>query len=144
MKKIKGFTLIECLIALAILGIASLTMAEIYANISRINMNNHMVNTSLSYQMQMVENKTSTEAVKIPSGETASQTAPPHTRTNVKYVRFEKLDATGAETGEVYSYPVDCYVLLSRDRQNQNSTVSTEISESDMNLRYKYITGYTN
>ena len=30
-KSFRGFTLIECLIALAILGIASLVMAQIYA-----------------------------------------------------------------------------------------------------------------
>ena len=33
--KIKGFTLAECLIALAILGIGSLVMAQIYADVSK-------------------------------------------------------------------------------------------------------------
>ncbi|MGN0587459.1 MAG: type II secretion system protein J, partial [Oscillospiraceae bacterium] len=33
-KSVKGFTLVECLVALAILGIASLIMVQIYANVS--------------------------------------------------------------------------------------------------------------
>ena len=42
-KHIKGFTLIECLIALAILGIASLTMAQIYASVAQRNRNNQII-----------------------------------------------------------------------------------------------------
>ena len=30
-------------------------MAQIYANVSRINLNNHTINTSLAYQMKLVE-----------------------------------------------------------------------------------------
>lgn len=152
MKKIKGFTLIECLIALAILGIASLTMAQIYASISRVNMNNHLVNTSLSYQMKIAEEKTETEAVKLPSNEAASQTMPPHLRTGVKYMRLERSD-----TNDVYSYPVDCYVLLSRDADNNASKTYNPITgtwsdnpnysgatEKDISLRYKFVTGSSN
>lgn len=153
MKKIKGFTLIECLIALAILGIASLTMAEIYANISKINMNNHLVNTSLSYQMQIAEEKTESEAIKIPSNEpTTPETMPPHKRTNVSFLRLERTD-----TNDVYSYPVDCYILVSRDADNNPSKIYnsatdtwsdnpnyTGSKEKDISLRYKFITGYSN
>lgn len=134
MKKCKGFSLIECIVALAILGIASLTMAEIYACISRMNINNHMVNTSLAYQMKMVETKTNSEAVKIPSNETTTTGTPPHMRSNVNHFCIENV-----ETGEIYSFPVDCYVLLSRDRNDKNSDESTEIEESDIKLRYKYL-----
>lgn len=152
MKKIKGFSLIECIVALAILGIASLTMAEIYANISRINRNNHMVNTSLSYQMQIVETKTDTQAVKIESGETVFTGDPPHKRTNVNYFYIEN-----EETGEIYSFPVDCYVLLSRDQNNEPSMLynaSTDTwydnpayqgkEDNEYSLRYKYMQSATN
>lgn len=159
MKKFKGFTLIECLIALAILGIASLTMAQIYAGISKINRNNHLVNTSLSYQMQIAEQKTKTAAIKLPSNETVTPsvpTVPPHERAgtavNVKYMRLERSD-----THDVYSYPVDCYVLVSRDANNNPSKIYNPVSdtwsdnpsytgskESDISLRYKFVTGYSN
>lgn len=150
MKNLKGFTLIECLIALAILGIASLTMAQIYAGISKINRNNHLVNTSLSYQMQLAESKTKTQAIKIPSNEPVSQTAPPHKRSNVKYMQLVRSD-----TNDIYSYPVDCYVLVSRDANNNPSKIYNPGSgwidnpnyngahESDISLRYKFVTGYT-
>ena len=79
-KNFKGFTLVECIIALAILGIASLTMAQIYASVSQKNRTNHMVNTSLSNQMAYVEKYTDTEAYPIffdsetdASGETISK-----------------------------------------------------------------------
>lgn len=134
MKKCKGFSLIECIVALAILGIASLTMAEIYGRISMVNRNNHLVNTSLSYQMQVVEEKTNTEAIKISSGESATPpTDPPHRRSNINYLRIERAD-----TGDVYSYPVDCYVLLSRDTDN-NAYAAADDKET--NLRYKYLVG---
>lgn len=55
MKKIKGFTLVECLVALAILGISSLIMAQIYANISRINRENNYYNQSLANQVKYSE-----------------------------------------------------------------------------------------
>lgn len=154
MKKIKGFSLIECIVALAILGIASLTMAEIYANISRINRNNHMVNTSLSYQMKEVETKTETSAVKIPSGETVFDGDPPHMRPgdNVNYFYIENT-----ATNEIYSFPVDCYVLLSRDQNNEPSMLYNDVTDTwydnpayegkednEISLRYKYMQSATN
>ena len=63
--KIKGFTLVECLIALAILGIGSLVMAQIYADVSKRNLSNHNVNTSLSYQMKVVEEATGADAISM-------------------------------------------------------------------------------
>ena len=69
-KHFKGFTLIECLIALAILGVASLTMAQIYASVAQRNRNNQIMNTSLSNQMSYVERYTASEAVPIYYGST--------------------------------------------------------------------------
>lgn len=55
MKKVKGFTLVECLVSLALLGIASLIMAQIYANVSRINRENNYYNQSLANQVKYSE-----------------------------------------------------------------------------------------
>lgn len=180
MRKVKGFTLIECIVALAILGIASLTMAQIYANVSMRNRDNHLVNTSLSNQMEYVEKATDTEAVPIYFGNsdtkkshadgdaTSTDRKPPH-KTNeavnnnfVQIVRC-KPSASGSvthELDETYSFPVDIYVLYSRDQDNDSSKVCTVAangdktwsnnpnyngeSEAKYNLRYKYIVGHQN
>lgn len=185
MRKVKGFTLIECIVALAILGIASLTMAQIYANVSMRNRNNHLVNTSLSNQMEYVEKATDTEAVPIYFGNadtkkskpdndaTSTDRKPPHKSsesTNNNFVQIVRCepDPSGSNPDKVkhvddetYSFPVDIYVLYSRDQDNDSSkvcTVNTTTgektwsnnpnyngeSEAKYNLRYKYIVGHQN
>lgn len=163
-KRFKGFTLIECIVALAILGIASLTMAQIYANVSRRNKMNHLVNTSLSNQMAYVEKYTNTQAVPIYYGNTTNKPdshslnvktggvkgdgAPPHkvsgslTQKNVLKITKYK-DATNL-TKEEYSFPTDIYVLKSRDRDDGQLTSDAGYTEDDYNLRYKYIIGHSN
>ena len=178
MKKcFKGFTLIECLIALAILGIASLVMAEIYANISQINRNNHNVNTSLSYQMKVVEEATGTDSIPIYYGSSSNANTPDEHSVNSStgakdgappskasgalaqknYLELTKYKSDGTLGTETYSFPVDIYVLLSRDQNNEpskkyNSTTKTWYDnpnyngddEKDYSLRYKYIVGHSN
>lgn len=192
-KYFKGFTLIECLIALAILGIASLTMAQIYAGVAKRNRNNQIMNTSLSNQMSYVERYTASQAVPIYYGKTtntpdpeAKKTSttkyPPHKKSvsvNSNYVQITKVKPVPAgasdpleydplndkyktanrESDSTYSFPVDVYVLLSRDNNDVNSSDSsfsgqyndllenpdsTKAYEDDMNLRYKYLLGHTN
>lgn len=178
-KSFRGFTLIECLIALAILGIASLVMAQIYADVSRTNMNNHNVNTSLSYQMKVVEKATGTDSIPVYYGSTSSTSVPdshsaseggdcnpPSKATGVSvqknYIEIKKYDSTGKLSDEMYSYPIDVYVLLSRDKNDepskkydstQNKWVDNPayqdrekggFDEKDASLRYKYIVGHKN
>ncbi len=162
-KKFKGFTLIECLVALAILGIASLIMAQIYANVSRINRNNHLVNTSLSYQMKYVEEKTDTEAVGVyyggsktykDSGLATPITKPPASGggagSNNNYIKiqsdYEYVDfSSTAGEKNVYSVGIDVYALLSRDQNDHDKDDSgySGQAEDNYNLRYKYILGHT-
>lgn len=148
-KHIKGFTLIECLVALAILGIASLVMAEIYASVSKINLSNHNVNTSLSYQMKFVEQKTESEAVIIyPDGGTTStpdtSTVPPHKAKALKNITIKSDYGSKNQ----YSYPVDIRALLSRDSNDNQLTEKTDetgsIKENQYELRYKYLVGHAN
>ncbi len=157
MKKLKGFTLVECIVALAILGIASLVMVEIYANVCKINRANHDTNSSLAYQMKYVEKKNNLEAISVEAtesydaatGKPANDT-PPHKRTGVT-----NISITG--NGNTYSFPVDYHVLQSRDQNDQaafiynassNSWVenSNYIGDREDNyyLSYKYWTPNTN
>lgn len=175
-KRFKGFTLIECLISLAILGIASLTMAQIYAGVARRNRNNQLLNTSISNQMAYVEKYTGSEAVPIYYNESggvsqkdpnASSTdrKPPHksnsgTHKN-NFVQITRIDAskTGAasrDKDQVYSFPVDTFILMSRDDADLSSGTTTfddqyydylmdsTNKDSTYNLRYKYLTGHAN
>lgn len=159
-KKIKGFTLIECLVALAILGIASLVMAQIYAAVSRTNLNNHNVNTSLSYQMKIVEKATKTDAVEIyygnstdtPDTHSLSQSGdgnpPDKASVSVQhnYITMTKYKKDGTLSNETYSFPVDIFVLLSRDSNDKPSsdTNYSGMDEKNISLRYKYILGHNN
>lgn len=161
-KRFKGFTLIECLVALAILGIASLVMAQIYAAVSRTNLNNHNVNTSLSYQMKVVEKATKADAVPIyygnstntPDTHSLSQDHgdgnPPDKASGVSvqhnYITITKYKKDGTLSNETYSYPVDIFVLLSRDSNDKPSSDAdySGLDEKNISLRYKYILGHTN
>lgn len=180
-KNFKGFTLIECLIALAILGIASLVMAQIYANISQMNRNNHNVNTSLSYQMKVVEDATGTDAIPIyygsstntPDGHSVNAStgpkdgAPPNqtgTLSQKNFIEITKCKSDGTLSNEKYCFPVDIYVLLSRDGDGDSdgdgiygdpskiNNAGTWVdnpaydgpAEKDISLRYKYIVGHNN
>lgn len=167
-KSFKGFTLIECLIALAILGIASMMMAQVYANVSLRNRNNQIVNTSLSNQMSYVEKYTSTGAVPIyfnsdgsgnsdKDSHASGDRLPPHKSSDSanthkdNYVQITRIDASksGAASrvgNEVYSFPVDTFVLLSRDANNKDSSETDYKGEDEdeYNLRYKYLIGHAN
>lgn len=164
MKKFKGFTLIECIVALAVLGIASLVMAQIYANVSWINRRNHDINSSLAYQMQYVEKKLSAEAVEVKANEPVLpatgkiNTQPPHLRTGVNNITIKRV-TVGSDigAGQTYSCAVDYYVLQSRDQNNEaaytyNSSTNTWVAnpnytgnqDDNYYLNYKYFVGHSN
>jgi len=54
-RKTKGFSLVECIIAMAILGITSLTIAQVYGAVARMNIRNTTMQVSLEQQMEFVE-----------------------------------------------------------------------------------------
>jgi prepilin-type N-terminal cleavage/methylation domain-containing protein len=55
MRKVKGFTLIECLIAMFILGISSLLLCQGYTQLMKITNRTNTVTTSIGRQMQNAE-----------------------------------------------------------------------------------------
>ncbi|MGN0601017.1 MAG: type II secretion system protein J [Oscillospiraceae bacterium] len=173
MKKMRGFTLIECLVALAILGISSLIMAQIYASVCNVNRMNHQNNSSIANQMKYVEKKTNSEAVpvysnggnkeqKLSDTEKESGREPPVNSTT-KYNITLKRDALPNTLGSrsaAYGYAVDYYVLQTRDQNDnakyKNGSLNSEyndifksvdtsesVDDQKMYLNYKYFTGYT-
>ena len=138
-RKLKGFTLVECLVALAVLGIASLTMAQIYASVARKNLANHTNNTSIAKQMEFIEKELKDNgAVEIPyGGGDPGDQPPPPSGTNIagnSYIEVECSDGTK------FSYPVDIYILNSRDANNKGSDESgyNGPDETKTNLKYRY------
>lgn len=65
MKKIKGFTLIECLVAMAIIGITSLLMVQVYGTAARLTQENNQMNNSIERQMQYAEKQLTEVAAQI-------------------------------------------------------------------------------
>ncbi|MGN0587261.1 MAG: hypothetical protein ACI4JF_08245, partial [Oscillospiraceae bacterium] len=120
---------------------------QIYANVSRINRSNHIVNTSLSYQMKYIENKTDSEAHKILySGSSSSDpsTVPPASTgggvsTNNNYVSFKS-----SYSGNTFSCGADIYILMSRKDSGGSDSAVPASEEKDYNLRYRYILGHSN
>lgn len=152
-KGFKGFTLVECIIAMAILGIASLLVAQIYAAVSTRNKMNNLVNSSLVYQMSYVEKYTNSDIIPLYFGgsqaadpEISSTTRkPPHKSVGVSDTTKPYVVIQSNYTGNnEYSYPADIYVLKSRDRDGNvlTATGDSGYKEADYNLRYKYLLGH--
>ncbi|MDE6762635.1 MAG: prepilin-type N-terminal cleavage/methylation domain-containing protein [Oscillospiraceae bacterium] len=141
-KSVKGFTLIECLIALAILGVASLTMAQIYAGVARRNMRNHLTNTSISNQIKYVEqySNSTTDAVIVKGDDVA----PGDSMGSSQYMEIfeiKNVDSNGVielDNDRTYGYSVDVYALNTRDASDNVTTNGT------VDLRYRYLVGHTN
>lgn len=172
-KTFKGFTLVECIVALAILAIACLILGGIEASVARTNTYNHFTNSSLSNQMAYIERYENADTVKIEnnySGATPPSGSNTGTTAYVKITKIKQIPTTsGTNPSEYdplstsfktanrvsnssYSFPVDIYVMYSRDTQNKGSNeagygdVAANYSgkganEKEGNLRYKYILG---
>lgn len=144
-KKTRGFTLIECLIALAVFGIAALSMAQIYAMVGKVNMKTHSNNTSLAYQMKIVEkaigkdaNSTITIQYKTTADKKsdANKDAPHKKGASINYVKI-----TSSYSNKDYSYGVDTHVILTRYYNGTTDKAVTPAQDSADNLRYKYFIG---
>ncbi|MDR0975129.1 MAG: type II secretion system GspH family protein [Ruminococcus sp.] len=151
-KRFRAFTLVECLVALAILGVATLTMAQVYSSVARMSRDNEFMNISLSEQMKYVEARggDTVNAVGIESTPTAIEKT-----THVVDPTTYQVAVTGGPVNNAgtvdsaystykYAYGVDMYVLYSRD-VNDTMDGGTGYAwdgmydESNGRLRYKYL-----
>ena len=67
-KKLKGMTLVELVVAIAILGLGSTMLVTAFAQVSLVNRENHQFNERMSNQIKMAENQ-----AKSGAGVTATQ-----------------------------------------------------------------------
>ncbi len=143
-RKLKGFTLIECLVAMAILGVASTIMAEIYASVSMMNLKNHQNNTSISNQERFVEKELKADgAVEIKYSQPIPANPPPPTGDNEATKSYIEIKDS---SGNTFSYPVDIYVLRSRDGSDRGSDDAgyNGPTETKTYLKYRYFLAHSN
>lgn len=123
-RKIKGFTLIECIIALFILGLSSLLLVQAYSQLMKVTKMSNTANISISKQMDDAEKKTDANATKL----TATPRKITVTTRQIGTGTATSLNATN------YSFDVDSYQVKGK---NHDGTDASSGSEAD-SMRYIY------
>ena len=136
----KGFTLIEILVAMMILGIASLLLVTMYASVCKQATSNSDFNDRMSEQQKMVENKDTSvssnydiyydsgcDASKYPGGTSGSYKLTIECKTN---------NANSSFVGEKYT--ARCVVYSAKNLED-----GTPVATDDDNIRvdYKFFVG---
>lgn len=138
-KKLKGFTLIECIIAMFILAISSLLLVQAYTQLVSITRENYTRYNSIGRQMADAENPTSAEskstdvqAKKIAEAKTLTfNTKYPDSSTTVQRSISE----------EVYVYVVTPYDTQNNQLPTGSGQVaggSTTNAQNGTDSRYMY------
>jgi len=138
LKFINGFTLVECIVAIAILGIASLVMAQIYGAVARANVENHKINESLSTTVANVERQlksdsgTNFKIINI-DGDNLSNTT-----TRITFTK-DGTHAPGTSGDyKIKQQDTDIYIYCAHYENNVTYTNYTSPSNDPIDLRYKY------
>lgn len=155
MKKLRGFTLIECIIAMALIGMTSLLMVQVYGTVAMMNKDNNMMNNSIDRQMQYAEKQLTEVAtsgsddgvVKIVHLSSHDSSAAGNVG-KVKIVmdddvsknpNYSKFDI--AKTSSPHEAEIDLYVIgldVSSATVNEYNGTGVE-SYDNNNIRYKFI-----
>jgi len=136
-KSLKGFTLVECVVAMAILGIASLVMAQIYGSVAKINRENHRANQSLSQTVAAAEKKISSGALN----EVVQLDGDSITSLDMVFTKSTTAAHGTADKYNIKSDDTDIYVYSAHYENNVGTSVyyNQPTSGSDpIGLRYKY------
>jgi prepilin-type N-terminal cleavage/methylation domain-containing protein len=151
LRKLKGFTLVECIVAMTVFAIAALTMAQVYVSIATVQRENEYMQYSLANQMKYAENETNTEAVPIkytdtfPTGAADGGTVLPSAN-NANYVTLYKVDlgadgrfdgltpvddkvtyGNSSSASQTYEVGIDMFILKSRTGTSQDPTAGGDI-----------------
>lgn len=126
-KTLKGFTLIECIIALFILGISSLLLVQAYGQLMRVSSMSNEENISLSKQMEDAEKKNNGDADKVSTAQKDFKATKIKIGTNAETA----LNTHGADD---YTFKVDSYQVKGK---TMNNTYAIDGSYAD-SMRYVY------
>lgn len=133
-KSLSGFTLIECLVALAILGIASLLLVQAYTQLMKVTSMNSTISNSIANQMADAENPTSAESGTNKVTKLTTSSRETFTITPTFYNSSNgKFDVTEDDL----SISVDVYVVNPYKNDSTDSQVTTGDS-SGTDVRYLY------
>ena len=135
-KKVKGFTLIECLVALAILGISSLLMVQAYTQLMKMTNMNNSIQVSISRQMADAERGAAadTDVRQFRTGSDFEMKAQYPFTSNVY------SDYNGGT--DKYKCKVDVYAVYGYTYENNTEMKDTTSSDEDASsVRYIYFHG---
>ncbi|MCM1578220.1 MAG: prepilin-type N-terminal cleavage/methylation domain-containing protein [Ruminococcus sp.] len=122
-KRFKGFTLIECLVALAVLGVSSLLLVQAYTQLMKMTNLNHAVYTSIADQMADAEKGSTANAKELTIPITTEEYNNGQGR-NLTIERVKrKSDGTFTTTGQKYVTNVSVYA--------SNAYVNHEMQDAD-------------
>lgn len=144
MRKIKGFTLVECIVALAILGITSLLLCQAYTQLMKVTNINNTAYMSLADQMQDAEISSDGRAKLVGSDVTKKEYSSTEGHT-VKVVRIKKPNRGTATYDQYFSggsgkfiSNVEVYVSDTYDDHHRDSTHMVADADSGTDKRYIY------
>lgn len=135
-KKVKGFTLIECLVALAILGISSLLMVQAYTQLMRMTNMNNAIQVSISRQMADAERGAAADA-NVKKFRTDSDF-----EMKAEYPFSSNVYSDYNGNTDNYKCKVDVYAVYGFTYKNNTEMRDTTGSDEDANsVRYIYFHG---
>lgn len=134
-KTFRGFTLIECIVAMAILAISSLLLVQAYTQLMKVTNMNNTISMSIADQMADAEANGDAKS-KLISGTAISSNT--FNSSEGRKFTIQKLDASG-NVVTTYATNVDVYCV----RPYKNHTqYAQSVSESDYangaDIRYIY------
>lgn len=130
--KIRGFTLVECIVAMAILGISSLLIVQAYTQLMKVTTMNNTLSTSIADQMADAEAKADGNA-KLISGTAISSNT--YSSSEGKTFTLKKLDDSGNAV-QTYVTNVDVYCVRPYDQHVQVADATAKGDGTD--VRYIY------
>ncbi len=134
-KKTAGFTLVECIVAIAVLSIGTLVMASIYACVAQINEKTHRANESLGQTVQRVETKSDIGASNVGCTKII-------TGTGIK-VTYTKLNPSGLPSSTAYPMDTTIYISQAQDSDSHGNQYYSDPNDDPIELRYKYFSSPT-
>ncbi len=142
-RKVKGFTLIECLVAMALLAVTSMLLAQSYTTILKIANKTNKLNYSLNYQTVDAELKNSNRTDVTPTDSSKAK---------ITYKLVGTCDSSDKTTvnktissNSLTEYAIDVKVYTVYAYENDSSLSKATVSLSDASdgtdTRYIYFVG---